>query len=985
MQDLFHKIKLFINKIQYRDFSVALKQDLTKWQHSKESLWAKSLALKNQTEIITNHQIETLQETYNEVLKDQPLKAITNSSIHKHLEQLRTLPIYKDYEEKRNEHKKAIRSLLIKLPSIQETRNKVITMHTVEAYTFMERVDLLKKSYITHSHKQSLLASSYQNAYDFFEGGHPDRTIQQFNGLFENLSEKIKDWNKHYIDQELRNNQHFFNNIDGKSLDHQQRVAIVTDEDSNLILAGAGSGKTLTISGKVKYLIERKGIKPEEILLISFTKKAAGEMHERIAKKLGVEIDVKTFHKLGLEIISEAGNEKPDIEDSMDAVLHTFFKEQMHKHKNYIHKLMHFFGVYLKIPKDISDFNTLGEYHEYHKNLDFETLKGKAHKQQEHVKQSTDQLAAQKKTYQGETVKSLEEFIIANFLYLNGISYTYEKPYEYLTGNQQYRQYKPDFYLDDYGLYLEHFGIDENMRAPHLSAIEEERYLEDLKWKRELHKENETRLLETYSYYNREGILLEELERMLKEEGVVFQPIDSKKLFSQIFDHLNNTYFQDLKKLVKTFITLFKSSGYGAEDFQTLEKQNKRNLSLFMRKRNEIFFSLVKPIYHYYEKSLASKNAIDFNDMINRATSIIEETKPQFPYKYIIVDEYQDISQSRFHLINAIRKQTGAKVMCVGDDWQSIYRFAGSDIELFTNFEAYFGDHELLRIEKTYRNSQQLIDTAGQFVMKNPSQYKKNLRSDKTNETPIRMFLFKNRQIIQRLEDILDEVVAAKGTNQTIMLLGRNNYDILIFEKSPDFYAQHKSGKVTYKKYPNLSIQFLSVHKSKGLEADYVILLNAKNGKTGFPNKIEDDPVLEWVLQTKDQFLFSEERRLFYTAITRTQNSTYILVPEKSPSSFVKELKEEYNIAYETGGHVAEETLKCPRCHSGDLTIRNDSFVGCSNYPQCGYTINDVSVLEHQKKCSRCGGFMAKRKNKSGEYFYGCSNYPLCSQTENIE
>lgn len=148
--------------------------------------------------------------------------------------------------------------------------------------------------------------------------------------------------------------------IDGKSLDNQQRVAVVTDEDSNLVLAGAGSGKTLTIAGKVKYLVEHKGVKPEEILLISYTKKSALEMTERIEHRLHLPVSVKTFHALGLEIIAKDRQAKPDIFSDLAGVIQSYMKDKIFEEGQQIKHLIEFFGYYLSIPKDYSEFENLG-------------------------------------------------------------------------------------------------------------------------------------------------------------------------------------------------------------------------------------------------------------------------------------------------------------------------------------------------------------------------------------------------------------------------------------------------------------------------------------------------------------------------------------------------------------------------------------------------------------------------------------------------
>jgi DNA helicase-4 len=309
---------------------------------------------------------------------------------------------------------------------------------------------------------------------------------------------------------------------------------------------GAGSGKTLTISGKVKYLIDKKGIKPEEILLISFTRKAAEEMYNRIYKKLNVNVKVKTFHSLGLEIISEYRNKKPDIFDDHKTLLNSYMHNEIYDSSEQVKKLIQFFGYCINIPKDYDEFENLGEYHDHFRNADFETLKGKVNKSG-FVAANIRQLSENLQTIQGETVKSLEEFLIANFLFLNGIEYEYERPYEHDTSDQHHRQYKPDFYLSDYEIYIEHFGVNEQMRATWLSPIEEQKYLESMKWKRELHQEHKTVLIESFSFYNKNGELLEKLRLNLLSRGVKFREANYRKIFSSIYPGFPSKHNEALK------------------------------------------------------------------------------------------------------------------------------------------------------------------------------------------------------------------------------------------------------------------------------------------------------------------------------------------------------------------------------------------------------------------------------------------------------
>lgn len=809
--------------------------------------------------------------------------------------------------------------------------------------------------------------------------------------MYEDLDNLVNHWNEEYITEELKVNKALFNKIAGKSLDSQQRKAIVVDETNNLVIASAGSGKTLTISGKVKYLVERKNIAPEEILLISFTRKASEEMDERISKKLGINVDVMTFHKLGLNIISSHNQEKPSIYDDIRKVINEYFNTKIFGNNKRLTELIEFFGVYLNIPKNIEEFDTLGDYYNQSKNSDLETIKSKIERYSKDNKKD-------KKTYAGESVKSLEEVMIANFLYLHGINYIYEAPFKFKTATQYYRQYSPDFYLPDYDIYIEHFGISQDMSTPWLTKIEEEKYLEGMRWKRSIHRKYKTTLIETYSYYNQSGELLDKLKEKLEKKSVEFKTINYKEVYEKIIINQPSKSFEEFKKLVATFIKLFKSNGFDKSQFKQIKLKNIKESNYFLKRRTQLFLDIVEPIFITYEEYLNSNGFIDFDDMINMSTEIIKNHGIEKQYKYIIIDEYQDISVSRYKLIKAIKDKTKAKLLCVGDDWQSIYRFAGSDINLFNNFEKFFGYYKLLKIEKTYRNSQQLIDTAAKFIMKNPMQFKKKPVSKKLQSSPIVFNGCANRsELADALIYTIDEIAKEFGEKSEIMLLGRNNFDINIIENHPEFnqsYDQKNNYlKVIYNKYPKLKMYFLTVHRSKGLEANNVIIINAINSLVGFPNQISDDPILSYVLTDSENYSFAEERRLFYVALTRTKNKTYIIAPESQESIFAKELKdgiylrEGYNYNYISDHESIQNNPICPKCQKGYLVRREKNgrfFIGCTNYPLCDFTNKNVDILEDKIECDECGAYLVKRKGKNGE-FYGCINFPHCYNTQEIE
>ncbi len=856
---------------------------------------------------------------------------------------------------------------------------------------FNQSLYALSKNYICHT-AECQFSIEWKDTIEYLKGFYLPKknelsqavniSIERYN----NLHTEVQNLNSQFVSKETVRCKELFSNIDGKTLDIQQQIVVVTDEDHNLVLAGAGSGKTLTIAAKVKYLVSEKNIDPKDILLISFTKKAAEEMTERIANKLGIPVEATTFHKLGLDIIKEATNSRPDVLDSIDGFITDFFENNLVNNQQIVKALIEFFAYYLHIPADMQQYSSLGEAYEHEKGLDFETIKSKYERNQ-YAQSEAEERKTKKKTLQGETVKSLEEVSIANYLFLNGIKYEYEKLYPYANDDPLRKAYRPDFYLPDYDIYLEHFGIDRQGRLPWLSEIEEQKYIEGMQWKRDFHKAHGTKLIETYSFYSSDGILLDKLDEQLKRCGVVYHQPDYNEIFSVIYSKESDKYFSEFKKLCATFITLLKSNGYGIDDLPSLQKKELKNSTQFFIQRTALFLSIIHPLLAAYNDFLAANNAIDFSDMIIKATEIVQSSHQLKCYKYVIIDEYQDISVARYKLVKAILDQTNAHLLCVGDDWQSIYRFAGSDISLFTNFESYYGYTATLRNEKTYRNSQQLINDVGKFIMKNPAQLKKSLRSDKSISYPISFWFYKESPF-SVLKRMVDKLIADFGPDSSILFLGRTVYDSEFLKESGLFDIRTSNGITLYKykESPQTPVSFLTVHKAKGLEADNIIILNFENSTLGFPNKISDDPVLGLVLCDVDSYDYAEERRLLYVAITRTKNRAFILTNDRKPSEFISDFQPSLNIAYIGQETPYSESLSCPRCKTGHLLIRknedaNTFFVGCSNYPQCDYTVRDTAIMNSKKRCPSCGGFLIKRNGKYG-VFWGCTNYPNCNYTE---
>lgn len=888
----------------------------------------------------------------------------------------------------------AILSIVILIKSRREKKFGKMAFQFKEPVTrYFEDLSYLSCQYVSYN-DENLFIVKWKKLYSDVIKCHISKRhemfvdFNRFKKSYKSLHEYFFSHNERFIHIESTRYNGFFSDIDGKSLDGQQREAVIADESRILVLAGAGSGKTLTIAAKVKYLCEIKHVEPKDILLISFTKKSAQEMTDRIRIKLGIDIEATTFHKLGLDIIKYSDGIRPEVSDEsvLNKFVHDFFENKLLQYPNLIKDLTEYFTYYIELPESIDDYSSVGELYEAEKNRDLETLKSK-YEREKYLQDTKEEKAKLHTTLNNEIVKSNEETIIANFLFMNGVRYEYERLYPYESNDPFRKAYRPDFYLLDFDIYLEHFGVTEDFRVPWLSAVEEQMYLDGIKWKRKFHKQCKTKLIETYSYYNSKGILIQKLEELLVANGVTFKPRNFNDIFNTVYLSKSNKYFFEFIKLCCTFITLFKSNNYRESYISEFRRQIVRQeKNKFLRDRTVLFLNIVEILLKEYQKYLSANNAIDFSDMINKAADKIMSGCEIPSYKYVIVDEYQDISKSRFNFLKAIADKTGAKYFCVGDDWQSIYRFAGSDISLFTDFEKYFGPTKIMRIEKTYRNSQQLIDVASNFILQNPNQLIKNLRSDKYLDYPL-VFWGYNGNPNQVLQLAINKILSEYGTNSSILLLGRTNYDVEVVKNSGLFrvvYEKQKE-KLEYVFSPEVKIEFLSVHKSKGLEADNVILLNFKNDKLGFPNQIADDRVLDLVLTNSENFRFAEERRLFYVAITRTKNRTFVLTDNNNPSVFLREFSESKSVCFVSLTKKYEDKqTKCPRCKTGNLLRvgRNGKFfVGCSNFPQCDYTVPYLSVLEKPVKCPSCGGFLINRKGKNGHWFMGCTNYPYCQYT----
>jgi len=468
--------------------------------------------------------------------------------------------------------------------------------------------------------------------------------------------------------------------LGNQTLDKEQKKAVM--ERKNLLLvAGAGSGKTFTLIAKIKYLITKKQINPNEIICFSFTKEAVNHLKQKLAEEKISEVTVKTFHKFALDLYQE----RPNIEINLLEYL-------------------------------------------------------------------------------------LEEYF--------------------------------------------------------------------------------------FSY--------------LKEESWYFQIIclyikSSKEKTYEIWYQKNKQKIQFLKKEIIQSIHLIKANFLSfswRKLYEKIKKMPKKE-----QNQNILLFAIIHHLFFLYQEELNSTKSKDFDDLIIDG---IKNLKNASNYRYILIDEYQDISFIRQQLILQLKHQTGAKLFAVGDDYQAIYRFAGSDISLFRNFKKQVKSAKIRKLQTTYRSNQELITIAGNFIQKNKEQWSKTLVSQKHQKNPIEIIYTQNE--VKTIEKLQEQI----SKDKTIFILGRTNEE----EK-------------TFKKLKNKkNCKFYTVHRAKGLEADIVIVLNMTNHVLGFPSLLEETNFTKFILSKKEIYPYAEERRLFYVAMTRAKEKVYLLTNRENPSIFIEEIKE---------------------------------------------------------------------------------------------
>ncbi len=734
-----------------------------------------------------------------------------------------------------------------------------------------------------------------------------------------------------------------------KGLTQEQAQAIATDEDCTLVLAGAGTGKTAVIIGKIAHLVRNQGVGPSSILALAFNRKAALEIRERLPEDLK-DVTVSTFHSFGLRIIADQGVAPTVSKLATDdfAYLKAMNEtvEEMLQDEELSKKVL---SLIASLPAEYQspfDFESPAEYEQHIKDAELRTLSG-------------------------DLVKSFEELTIANFLTANGVEFHYEAPYEIDTATSRYRQYQPDFHIPQNNIYIEHFAINHEGQAP----PGWDRYLPDMEWKWQIHALHKTTLVETYSWQHRDGTLLETLKTKLEELGVEFDPVPTEELVKR----LSEERISWLAHLLGGFLHHVKSGNLPREEIDR-RGQNARD-----RERTGNFLQVFNSARERYEGMLRTENAIDFHDLINQAAEIIRSNGWENPFTHVLVDEFQDISSGRMALLEALRKD-GLAYFLVGDDWQSIYRFAGSQVRLLHDCDQHLGHTERKALTRTFRFGEGILEPSGRFIQQNPEQTERHLTTEREGEGIIVMAA-RNQQ--EGLNQAVTEIMERnEGRRPSILVLAR--------------YRSRNQLMRTLRTEAPTQLKFSTIHAAKGRESEYVIVLDLVDGRYGFPCMTEDDPLMELVLPPihGQPFPHAEERRLFYVALTRAVRGAYLIADSRNPSPFVRELLNT-SPEVENRGDLAPP---CPECPRGSLApSMSGENLRCSNFPRCGHMtprcrgccLGYVTIQDGEGKCSnpvceappqicpRCeDGILIPRSGST--FFWGCSQFhaePSCRYT----
>lgn len=694
-------------------------------------------------------------------------------------------------------------------------------------------------------------------------------------------------------------------NTDLSALNDKQREAVISENKRLLVLAGAGSGKTKTLLQKLIYLIEEKGVSPSKILAITFTKNATNEMLDRLIisadstgeyekqlfdkRKTKIEKDkerflqqkkykwidgltVKTFHSFCYSVLRNdgvnefdnkfriIGDEKKDEEDELskhvapETVFEIFHKILIENCENteYLLKLKRYILDYIvdkiHLKKDDNNFFSKDGKH-------FTTL-------------------------DGTKVRSKSEQFIADWFYRHSIKYEYEPEL-----NVKDFSFHPDFFVPEANLYLEHIS---DISYP-------------TKAKEEQFQKGKLLLVKTFDSMTKDSALFNHtLNKVIKNR----LPSDYQKSTCLNYREEFNHYHSDVKDFIQQVIRVTDMIKVENISIDTVLQNARKD----QHERIRNFYELAIPIVKGFIDYCTNKSYLDFNDLISKSTSlflnhddVIQKYRNKF--EYILVDEFQDVNNLQVELIKLLLTNK-TQLFCVGDDWQSIYGFRGSNVNYIVEFEKHFDNAEIIKLNLNYRSTQNIVGASNEVIKHNKFKVDKDVQASKISEHKIVVFSGNNlEENIQFCSEKVNELLKDGINNDEILFLYRRN-------KMFSPYFNFFKGEGT-------RVQGKTIHASKGLEAKVVFIIGLTEGNGGFPDIWLEDRIFQIIKKANHDILMEEERRLFYVAITRAKDKLFLITEKGNESSFLKEIPDVFTVrTVNQMKSVVEKIETCNKCFS---------------------------------------------------------------------
>lgn len=709
------------------------------------------------------------------------------------------------------------------------------------------------------------------------------------------------------------------------SLNDKQHDAVVSEDKWLLVLAGAGSGKTKTLLQKLIYLIEEKGVSPSSILAITFTKNATNEMIDRLIisaettgeyEKLLFDkrvnkadkdkeryiqqkkykwingLTIKTFHSFCYSVLRNygvnefdnkfriIGDEKKDEEDELSKhvapetvfeVMHKLLIEQC-EDTDFLLQLKRYILDYIidKIHLKKADPKFLPKDGKYFTTLD------------------------------GTKVRSKSEQFIADWFYRHSIKYEYEP----LLNIKDF-SFHPDFYIPDANLYIEHIS-DKSFSTNN---------------KEEQFEKGNLLLVKTFDNMTSDSALFNHtLDKIVKNR----LPSNYHKTVTLNFKEEFHGYHEDVKDFIQQIMRITDMIKVENIDINSVLENARKDQHERVRQFYELAIPIVKKYIHY----CTDKSYLDFNDLISRSTSLFKNhedivNKYRNKYEYVLVDEFQDVNNLQVELIRLLLTDK-TQLFCVGDDWQSIYGFRGSNVSYIVEFEKHFADAKTIKLNLNYRSTQNIVGASNEVIKNNKFKVEKDVQASKKSEHKIVVYSGNSEE--QNIQFCVDKV-------KELLEDGISNDDILFLYRRSKMFSKY------FFKFKNegIRVQGKTIHASKGLEAKVVFIIGLTEGSGGFPDIWLEDRIFQVIKKANHDLLMEEERRLFYVAITRAKDKLFLITEKGNESSFLKEIPEAFTVRTALPiKAVIDKVITCAGCFSQLEKL----WVVC---PYCGQKVSYIN------------------------------------------